>query len=229
MKNNILTRRSCLTLAGSALLAGSAVSRGAIFSPAHAGARPPIGQLKRLQGQAWRMNDQAREGLSLESPVNFNDLLGTGTDSRARILMRDGTSFNLGANTEFRIDRFVFDPDRDSGEATFTLTRGAFRMVTGLITTNQGGKLPPVHVNTPVGIIGIRGTDFWGLQTEDSLRLALLGGGPITLTTDGGTIEMTRPGSVSVVDRAGAAPLPPRMLTDRELQSAAATVAFPGE
>jgi|GEM_PF-533032 len=221
---NSIERR--LFLKGStAMMAAFAGVKTLELAPAQAQPLPQrVGAVEKLRGPSYRVQGDQREALSLGSSLNFGDRLETGADSRLSIKMLDDTVFHLGEKSDFHIDAFVFDPAKQEGDATFTLARGAFRMVTGLVT--QDKSRPHLTVRTPVATIGIRGTDFWGLQTEDSLQLALLGGGPMTLATEAGEITMTEALSVSVVSKPGARPTPPRQLSEDELVAAASTVAY---
>jgi len=71
------------------------------------------------------------------------------------------------------IDRFVYDPARNSRSVGASVTRGAFRFMSGRTATRPSG---PVTVRTPVASVGIRGTIFEGVVGADAMRIA--GGEP---------------------------------------------------
>lgn len=81
----------------------------------------------------------------------------TGKNSRAYMILPDGTSFTVGANSEMVLDDFVYDPRTGIQKFSIKLAKGAFRWVTGKVT-----RRPRMHpeVVTPVGALGFRGTDF---------------------------------------------------------------------
>lgn len=198
-----------------------------LSAPALVSAAEPAGRLAASHGRIAVRRAGAARALSDGDPVFQGDVVITGALARARIDLRDETTFSLGENAEFAIDAFVFEPNQSQGAAGFSLLKGAFRMVTGLAAKAGGpdGRTPFV-VQTPVATIGVRGTDFWGLQSAARLDLALLGGGPITLSSAGGVVSLRAAPFVSVIDGAAATPTPPRRLGEDELNAAAATVAF---
>ena len=58
------------------------------------------------------------------------------------------------ARSEVRLDRFVYNPDRSTGQVTVEASRGVFRFVTG----SQDPK--SYAIKTPIATIGVRGTEF---------------------------------------------------------------------
>ena len=120
-------------------------------------ADPPIGVVKVVKGEAFvQRGDQAlpaRDGMRLAE----GDLLRTGPDGRLGVLLRDDTRLSLGPDSEIRIDRFAFAPAQGNLALVLRMLRGAATYVSGKLA-----KLSPeaVRVETPVGIVGIRGTQF---------------------------------------------------------------------
>jgi hypothetical protein len=47
------------------------------------------------------------------------------------VTFRDNTTLTLGEKAIVVIDRYVFDPEQDSGEAALEATKGAIRFATG--------------------------------------------------------------------------------------------------
>jgi len=93
----------------------------------------------------------AREGLELVE----GDLIRTGSDGRIGVLFHDDTRVGLGPSSEVRIVRYRFQPTRDDLALVLQIARGAVTYVSGKI-----GALGPSHVRieTPAGIVGVRGT-----------------------------------------------------------------------
>ncbi len=89
------------------------------------------------------------------------ELVVTGVDSLAVILLNDESRLVIRPDSEFRVSRLVTSDD-DEGDssnqsAVLNLLRGGVRLVTGLIARlNPAGY----RLNTPVATIGIRGTEF---------------------------------------------------------------------
>jgi hypothetical protein len=86
-----------------------------------------------------------------------NDLLQTLGDGRLGVILQDGTRLGLGPNTELKIDQFVYEPAEGKFALLVRLTRGVLAYVSGRIA-----RLAPdaVTVETPVGVVGLRGTHF---------------------------------------------------------------------
>jgi hypothetical protein len=53
--------------------------------------------------------------------------------------------------SQVRLDKFVHDPNKGTGDVAIEASRGAFRFVIG--SQSQGS----VKIKTPSGIVGIRG------------------------------------------------------------------------
>ena len=70
-------------------------------------------------------------------------------------ILQDGTGIGLGPNTELKIDSFLYDPANGKLSLALRLARGVLAYFSGRIA-----KLAPgaVTVETPVGVIGLRGT-----------------------------------------------------------------------
>jgi len=83
--------------------------------------------------------------------------VSTGADSSASMVLRDGTTLVLGANSRVNLKDFSFNSTTQEGNLLVSVLRGSMRMLTGLI-----GKTRPesVNITTPTSTIGILGTDF---------------------------------------------------------------------
>ena len=97
---------------------------------------------------------------SFEEPIRMNDVIVTGKGAKAFVQLVDGTEFTLSENARLTVDQYVYNPDDETeNKAVYSVLKGAFLYTSGLLAKNED---PDVQVNTPVGSIGIRGTQFWG-------------------------------------------------------------------
>ena len=80
----------------------------------------------------------------------------TGPGAKVVLAFRDESRLTLGANTQFRVDSFVFD-NQNPGDGKFlvTLLQGSLRALTGLIGKSNNRN---VGFTTSTATIGIRGT-----------------------------------------------------------------------
>lgn len=105
----------------------------------------------------------------LKASVFLNDQVSTGPAGQLQILLRDRTTFTVGANARVAVDRFVYDPAANSRSTGISVAHGAFRFMSGRALGKPTG---PVTVRTPVATIGIRGTIFEGVVGEDAKKIA---------------------------------------------------------
>jgi len=131
--------------------------------PAQAQAPQP-GQAQQLQpgqiGTAGAVNPNARSippgaatrMLFVGSGLFQNERINTDGGGQAHLLFADQSALTVGPNAEVTLDRFVYDPARDTGSLTLQAGRGVLRFVGGRVS-----KTGDVTVRTPAGTIGIRG------------------------------------------------------------------------
>jgi len=129
---------------------------GGLSLPA-SGAESIVGSIKTAQGGAVvrRGTDTipAREGMHLLA----NDILQTTEDGRLGAILQDGTGIGLGPNTELKIDTFLYEPADGKLGLLLRLARGVMAYFSGRIARLAPGS---VTVETPVGVIGLRGTQM---------------------------------------------------------------------
>ncbi len=90
-------------------------------------------------------------------PLYSGETITTGPNSYVRMALTDKGFIMLRPNTRFVIEEYRHTGVAKQERGFFSLLRGGFRAVTGLV-----GKLNRrnFRVRTPVATIGIRGTDF---------------------------------------------------------------------
>jgi hypothetical protein len=163
-----------------------------------------------------------------------NDIL-TGKASRLQVLLLDKTVFTVGASARIKVDRFVYDPARKASSVGLSVTRGAFRFMSGKPTKANPGQS---NIRTPVASVGIRGTIVEGVVGEGALQVfaeqtniprdvivdpetasvfVLRGPGPeaeagetpgaIEITSGGQTVVLDKPGMAAFVPGPGQPPI----------------------
>ena len=122
------------------------------------------GTMKIVQGQASVTDAKGERALKPGDAVTSADRISTGADSAASMVLRDGTTMVMGANSRIDLKNFAYDSTTQEGNVIVSVLRGSMRMLTGLI-----GKTRPesIQVTTPTSTIGILGTDFI-VQVEGS-------------------------------------------------------------
>jgi hypothetical protein len=119
------------------------------------GAEAIVASVKTVHGTASVKRGTAtlpcQEGLHLFA----EDVLQTSADASVGVIFQDGTRIALGPNAEVKIDHFVYQPVDGKFGLLVRLTKGMMAYISGKIA-----KFSPdsVHVETPVGTVGLRGT-----------------------------------------------------------------------
>ena len=86
----------------------------------HAAVGPEVGTVKKLESFAV-----GAETAIVGAPVRMNDALRTGPKGRLQVTFRDGTTLTLGENARATIDRYVYNPDKSTGELALETGVGA--------------------------------------------------------------------------------------------------------
>ncbi len=136
----------------------------ALSMPAAASELAAAGRVKTAVGSAVAQRDGQKFLLKVGDKIFAGDTLETGKDSALGIILRDNTSFSLGASSSIVIDSYVFAPERKKFSFVTRMTRGIVAFISGKMS-----KLAPeaVQFKTPMATIAIRGTKFL-VKVEDS-------------------------------------------------------------
>lgn len=168
-------------------------------APAFAADEGVVGTILEIEGKAAVTPAGGKAYLAApDATLHMQDTVSTGAGARVFILFIDGTELTLSENAQARIDSYLFDPDAKEGNKAAYSIVGAFQYVSGLIGKSRN---PQVLLATPVGVIGIRGTNFWGGMLDGSYNVAVLEG-RVALTTEGGEEVIGEGQGTSVQSRA---------------------------
>ena len=124
-----------------------------IASPASAS---DAGSIKNVEGGAWIMRDemkiQAKAGLQLV----IGDVMKTG-DGAMGVILHDDTIISMGPRSEMVLSEFIFKPEVGNFALFVRFMKGTFSYLSGTMA-----KLSPesVKIETPVGMVAVRGTHF---------------------------------------------------------------------
>lgn len=138
-------------------------------------AEAKVGVSAAVRGNVFVKSGTNQDRAQKDQSILLQDEVLTKQQSALQILLLDESVFTVGENCEMVIDRFVYDPDKKSGEMSTTIVKGAFRFMSGRIGKSDPKKATVV---TPSATIGIRGTIFEGTVGADAIRLAALLGIP---------------------------------------------------
>lgn len=128
------------------------------------------------------------------------DVVSTGVKSHTVLRYLDDTTLFLRESSQIKIDQVNFQADTPaSGSLSTELLSGGMRAITGII-----GKDNPANIrfDTPVGTIGIRGTDFIASLVEARLFLTVMDGS-ILFTNPQGIATLLEHGQTLVISSLG--------------------------
>lgn len=128
-----------------------------LFGLSNAQAADQIGFVKSVSGDAFVITEGKSAKAKIGSPVYEGSVLKTAGGSSMGITFKDETVMSFGPNTELVVDQYLFNPAQGKLKLNAKLAKGSLNYVSGMIA-----KIQPevVSVNTPVGTIGVRGTQF---------------------------------------------------------------------
>ena len=89
--------------------------------------------------------------LSAGSGVHANETVKTGSSGQAGLQFNDQSNLSVGPSSQVRLDKFVHDPNKETGTTVIEATRGTFRFSTGVQNNGE------VKIKTPYGTLGMRG------------------------------------------------------------------------
>jgi len=161
----------------------------------------------RVVFRLWRSTAEDINGvtrkLSKRSQVDSGETIRTSSRSLVQMRMIDKAFIALRSNSEVKIESYSLGAAKEQDTGIFSLLRGGFRAVTGII----GKRLRSAYkMRTPTATIGIRGTDYTarlcnqdcnqafgnlasGSTIADGLYVGVNEGG-IDLTNDLGTLGL---------------------------------------
>ena len=169
----------------------SILALGAFFfamSFATAEAQTRIGVAAAVRNQVTATLSSQQRALAAGNAVHQNEMIRTGASSVAQLLFSDQTTLSVGPQSEVRLDNYVYDPSRSTGDVAVSLTSGAMRFVSGSQNPSS------YQIRTPVATIGVRGTIVDFLMIGGRLFVILAEGRILITLSDGTQIQLNNPG-----------------------------------
>ena len=127
-----------------------------LLCAARAGAQdPPIGSIKLAEGDVGVTRGGSRLAATPGTLLFQGDVVDTGPDSRAGLILRDDTTLSMGPESRLELDQYLFEPRQNKFSVLFRMLRGTFVYLSGVIA-----KLAPdaIQLETPDSTIAVRGT-----------------------------------------------------------------------
>ncbi|MGV1014473.1 MAG: FecR family protein, partial [Methyloceanibacter sp.] len=122
--------------------------------------------------------------LNIGKSIFYNERIKTTDSGLVQVLLVDGSTFTVGPGSELVIDKFVYNPKKQTGQVVATFSKGVVRYVGGKISKNDAG----VTVKTPAGALAIRGGMFQGTVNGNKGIFSFLYGAEMVFTGKNGQV-----------------------------------------
>ncbi len=116
-----------------------------------------VGTVKNVKGKGWIIRGEQKIKAVPGTRIFVGDSIKTGFGSSMGIILRDDTIISMGPSSEMILDEFIFQPQESRFGMVTRFLKGTFSFLSGVMT-----KLAPesVKIETPVGMVAVRGTHF---------------------------------------------------------------------
>ena len=118
-----------------------------------------VGEAKRVASSG--KTDLLQVGLALST----GDKIVTGQDAVAILVFSDEGRISVRPGSELTIKHYEVDPKGVNTRIELELTKGTIRQISGNGSRSQPEKY---RLNTPIAVIGVRGTDFLAKTSQDA-------------------------------------------------------------
>src|SRR3984893_7409966 len=164
-------------------------------SPARAQTR--VGEAAVVKNEVVRVMASATSQINVGDGVLRDEIVRTGLDSAARLVMADSTNLSLGPSATVKLDRTVFNDEHSYRDIAIKLATGAFRFVTG------HSEKAAYKITTSVATIGVRGTVLDILSQRGKTTVVLQEGASRVCAIGGAGPELINPGDTAIITSAG--------------------------
>lgn len=143
---------------------------------------------------------QPERKLAKSDEIYDSDEVNTAHNGRVQMRFTDGGLVSLMPDTRFTVEEYRLGAGSgEDGALIFGLLRGGLRTVTGVI-----GKVKHdnYQLKTPVGTLGIRGTEFIAVIGPPGTLRVHVGRGKVVITNEHGTLEVPEGQNAVVTSKA---------------------------
>jgi ferric-dicitrate binding protein FerR (iron transport regulator) len=127
---------------------------------------------------------------SPKTVVDWQDVVNTQANARARVALDDGSVLNLGADSSVRIVQH----DAGAQQTDLEISIGKMRSQAQKITQPNG----KFEVHTPAGVAGVVGTDFY-VGYENNVMNVIVFDGMVRVCNLAGVCVMVKAGQIATV------------------------------
>lgn len=169
----------------------------AVFTASPVRAQKRVGEAAVVKNEVLRVAGSSTTQIKVGDGLVRDEVVRTGLDSAARLVMADSTNLSLGPSATLKLDRTVFDDEHHYRDVAVRLTSGAFRFVTG------NSEKAAYKITTPLATIGVRGTTLDILSQRGQTIVNLQDGAATVCTVTFECIQLTQPGDTAIITSSG--------------------------
>ncbi len=154
------------------------------------------------------------------SKVYAGDVVSTGADSRAKIVMSDRNVFNISTDTKITINKYENDSTTGVKNVEIDLSKGKVR---SNVEQKYDGEKSQFMIKTPTAVAGVRGTQFLTSFDPATRRTEIVTfKGAVALSLPGSSAPpvMVKKGQTSGVGEGQATPDAPKQMKKEDLDTA---------
>jgi hypothetical protein len=122
-----------------------------------------------------------------------SETIDTGIKSKAQLMFSDETSLTIGPTSSVVLSKFVYDPNKSSGQVVVNAVKGGLRFITGSLDKKS------YKINTPVATLGVRGT-IVELQLQGKWLIVSVFEGGVDMCNKVGRCTFLKPGTYAITD-----------------------------
>jgi hypothetical protein len=178
-----------------------------IFAAPQAGGLQRAGEVSRVIPAANILRGSKTITASPKSAVDWQDLVNTQVNGRARVSLDDGSVLNVGSESSMKVEKH----DTGAQQTQLELTYGKLRSQAQKISKPDG----KFEVRTPAGVAGVVGTDFYvGYDNSTTTMTVIAFEGIVRVCNLAGVCVLVKAGQMTSL-RSGdnSAPLAPVQAT----------------
>lgn len=158
-----------------------ALVMGAGLASAQPAATVPVARVAIAVGDAVKITPAgASQALQVGAVLQAGDRVRTGSDAVAILVFSDEGRISLRADSELLIRHYEVDPAGARTRIELELLKGTLRQISGNASRQQPERY---RLNTPIAVIGVRGTDFLAKTTGDAVEAFVHEGQIVILPT----------------------------------------------
>lgn len=133
----------------------------------------PVGRVETVEGDVQAIAPASGEQrvLTAGAALFEGDLVQTGPEGRARLQLADGSTLQLGNDTDLELSWILADASSGIREMALTIPRGIVRAIVEAIFPQSA-----VRIGTTTAVTSVRGTDWITQSQPDTSAVVVLDG-----------------------------------------------------